>query len=211
MLSQFVDPLIEKELSIRARQDLALIQAALAGQAKAYETLWQYYQLPVLCLVRKLVPDADDAEDLTMETFAKAFRHLPTYTSAFAFSTWLFRIATNASIDFLRRKRVATSSLLLPEPGKQDVEDKRSALEVRDQELDPLEACIRQQRQEWVHQVVSQLPPKYVALVRLRYFEERSYEEIATELRLPLGTVKAFLHKSRELLVVLLKGRQHTL
>jgi RNA polymerase sigma-70 factor (ECF subfamily) len=157
------------------------------------------------------VPDADDAEDLTIETFAKAFRYLSTYSATFAFSTWLFRIASNTSIDFLRRKRLDTLSLALPEPGSFHEEDGRPASEVRDQELDPLEACIRQQRREWVHQVVGQLPRKYVTLVQLRYFEEQSYEEIAAQLHLPLGTVKAFLHKSRELLLVLLKGRQHTL
>jgi RNA polymerase sigma factor (sigma-70 family) len=210
MPSQLVDAAIEKELSARARQDLTLVQAALAGQAKAYEALWQHYRKPVFYLVLKLVPDADDAEDLTMETLARAFRHLPAYTPAFAFSTWLFRIATNASIDFLRRKRLATSSFSSPEAGSSHEEEDQAAHKTHTPEPDPLEACIQQQRREWVHQVVARLPAKYVALVRLRYFEERSYEEIAKELRLPLGTVKAFLSKSRELLLALLKNSPHT-
>ncbi len=209
MLPPSVAPLLEKELSVRAREDLALVQAALAGQAKAYETLWRHYHKPVFFLVRRMVPNTNDAEDLTLEAFAKAFRHLPTYTPAFAFSTWLFRIATNATIDFLRRSRLATLPLP-PEPTHYLPDADQPAHEAADQGPDPLEACIRQQRQEWVHEVVSQLPPKYAAPVRLRYFEERSYEEIAAELHLPLGTVKAFLHKSRELLLVLLKESQHT-
>lgn len=210
MPSQPGNSVIEKELSVRAQQDVALVQAALAGQAKAYEALWAHYRKPVLYLVLKLVPDADDAEDLTMETFARAFRHLSTYTPAFAFSTWLFRIATNASIDALRRRRVATASLAPSDSASSPEDDGPPAREARDQEPDPLEACIQQQRRDWVHQVVARLPLKYVALVRLRYFEERSYEEIAAELRLPLGTVKAFLSRSRELLLVMLKDSLHT-
>ena len=107
----------------------------------------------------------------------------------------------------MRRKRVDTLSLAPLESGILHEEDGHVASEVRDQELDPLETCIRQWRREWVHHVVSQLPLKYVALVQLRYFEEQRYEEIATAVNLPLCTVKAFLHKSRALLLVLLKER----
>ena len=97
-------------ISARARQDLELVAAALAGQTRAYEELLRQYRTAVYYLVLKLVPQADDAEDVTMETFGKAFRHLGRYSSQFAFSTWLFRIATNNCLDFLRRRKLRWSS-----------------------------------------------------------------------------------------------------
>ncbi|WP_019946779.1 RNA polymerase sigma factor [Hymenobacter aerophilus] len=207
-----VESASEKELSVRAHRDQALVRAALAGQARAYEALWTYYRKPVFYLILKMVPHADDAEDLTMEALGKAFRHLPSYTPAFAFSTWLFRIATNTSIDFLRRQRVSPLALRQPAAGSGELpgrEDNSPEPEVQDPEPDPLEGYIQQQRQQWVRQMVGRLPLKYVPLVQLRYFEERSYEEIATALDLPLGTVKAFLSKARKLLLALMQDSSH--
>jgi RNA polymerase sigma-70 factor (ECF subfamily) len=109
-------------MSARARQDLALVDAALAGRANAYEALLRHYRRAVHHLVLKLVLQADDAKDLTMETFGKAFRHLARYSPPFAFSTWLFRLATNNCLDFLRRKKLATLSLQAPAPLSEDGE-----------------------------------------------------------------------------------------
>ncbi|MCC3155526.1 sigma-70 family RNA polymerase sigma factor [Hymenobacter sp. BT770] len=192
------------ELSARAQHDVACIQAALAGQANAYEALLDRYRRSVYHVVLKMVHDPDDADDLTLEVFAKAFRSLACYRPEYAFSTWLFRIASNHSIDFVRRKKLHTQSI------HQEVSTGTSEgffLEVPAQDPDPQEAYIRQQRQELVQALVERLPPKYRRLVRLRYFEERSYDEIATETQAPLGTVKAQLFRARELLFELAKGR----
>ena len=195
-------------MSARARQDQALVAAALAGRASAYEELLRHHRTAVYHLVLKLVPQADDAEDLTMETFGKAFRHLGRYSPQFAFSTWLFRIATNNCLDFVRRKRLATRSLQAPAHRSEDGE---CTLEVCDGELNPQDAFIRQQRCERVRAAVLRLPAKYVALVRLRYFEELSLEEAAAELQWPLGTVKAHLNRARALLAELLRGSEEML
>jgi RNA polymerase sigma-70 factor (ECF subfamily) len=194
-----------RELSVRARQDLVLIEAALAGSPPAYEALLDKYRKPVYHLILKLVRHPDDTEDLTLEVFAKAFRHLARYQPQFAFSTWLFRIATNHSIDFIRRSKVKTLSLDAPST----LENGDSlGWEVCDPDPDPQEACIRQQRIALTRQVVSRLPPKYATLVRLRYFEELSYEEVAGQLQLPVGTVKAQLHTARQLMGRLVKDSQ---
>jgi len=149
-----------------------------------------------------MVRNPDDAQDLTQEVFAKAFRHLARYQPQFAFSTWLLRITTNHCIDFLRRKkRVPTQFLQAAFVSN----DEDSLLpEMRDQCLDPQESYIRQQRIELVQRVVARLPAKYATLVRLRYFQELSYEEIALELQLPVGTVKANLFRACALLLELL-------
>jgi RNA polymerase sigma-70 factor (ECF subfamily) len=193
-------------MSARAQGDWALVQAALGGNAAAYEQLWTSYRPAVYHLVLKIVPQADDAQDVTMETFGKAFRHLGRYSPQFAFSTWLFRIATNSCIDFVRRKRLATHSLQAPAYWGEDGE---CTLELSSQEPDPQDAYIRQQRCERVQAAVAQLPAKFVDLVRLRYFEELSYEEVAAELQWPLGTVKAHLNRARALLAAALQDQHN--
>ena len=162
---------------------------------------------------------------MTMETFAKAFRHLARYSSQFAFSTWLFRITTTICLDFMRRKRLATLSLHAPVHFSDEGE---CTLDVCATDLNPQEACIRQQRLERVRHAVAQLPAKYIPLVRLRYLEELSYEEAAAELQWPpsysgrravvaaepqwpLGTVKANLNRARGLLAELLKHSKESI
>ncbi|MDF7814975.1 sigma-70 family RNA polymerase sigma factor [Hymenobacter sp. YC55] len=198
----------ERVLSRRAYQDLALIQAALAGQAKAYEDLLARYRKPVHYLVLRMVKNATDAEDLTQETFAKAFRHLARFTPEFAFSTWLFRIATNHTLDFFRRKKLPTHSLQASIAGG---DSDPLFLEVADRNPDPQQALIRTQRKELMQKLVDQLPARYARVVRLRYFDELQYEEIAVLLALPLGTVKAQLFRARELLLDSLKHSQAAL
>lgn len=196
---------VARSFSLKAQQDMVLIQAALDGNPKAYETLLRSYRKSVYHIALKMVRDADDADDLTMEAFAKAFRNLARYQPQFAFSTWLFRIATNGCIDFIRRKKVKTQSLNAP----QALGDGESFfLDVCDHDPNPQEAVMRQQRIELVQQVVTRLPAKYARLIRLRYFEELSYEEVATELQAPLGTVKAQLFRARELLLQLLQDKK---
>ena len=196
------NPEQERVLSRRAYQDLALIQAALAGQAKAYEDLLARYHKPVHYLVLRMVKNAADAEDLTQETFAKAFRHLARFTPDFAFSTWLFRIATNHTLDFFRRKKLPTYSLQASVVGG---DGDPLFLEVADRNPDPQQVLIRAQRKELIQQLVARLPARYARVVRLRYFDELQYEEIAVLLALPLGTVKAQLFRARELLLDLVK------
>ena len=198
----------EKIWSARARYDLTLVEAALQGQAKAYEELVQRYRKAVYHTVFRIVRHADEADDLTSETFAKAFRNLPRYRSDFAFSTWLFRIATNHCIDALRRKRLQTISLQAMTAASDGAE---VGWTISSADPTPQEALIRQQRAEAARQVVQQLPPKYARLVRLRYFDELSYEEVATELQLPIGTVKAHLFKARALMLDLLQASKATL
>jgi RNA polymerase sigma factor (sigma-70 family) len=193
----------DTELSWRTRRDLALIQAALAGQNKAYEALLELYQKSVFHVVLRIVRDADDAQDLTQEAFTKAFRNLMLYTPQFAFSTWVFRIATNHSIDFLRRKKIKTRSI---HAGLYNEQGDTFTLDVPDQDPNPQEAYMCQQRRELLQRLVAKLAPRYARVVRMRYFEELTYEEIAAQLQLPLGTVKGQTFRARELLLELIKN-----
>jgi RNA polymerase sigma-70 factor (ECF subfamily) len=156
-------------------------------------------------MLLKMVNNRDDADDLTIEAFGKAFKNLHQYTPDFAFSTWLFKIATNNCIDFIRRKRKNTFSIDQTMEGEGGSEVQ---FEIKSNLLDPEERLIKKQKAIVMRDVVEKLKPRYKRLVELRYFQERSYEEIAKELQLPLGTVKAQLFRAREFLYQILKSSQ---
>ncbi len=197
---------VKRQFSEKALQDFKLIdRATLENDESAYTDLLARYKKPVYHMVLKMVRNVDDAEDLTIEAFAKAFKNLARFKKDYTFSTWLFRIATNNAIDFIRKKKLDTFSLntSFTDDGGESVN-----IDVLDNERQPDEEAINTQKIELVQMFVTKLPPKYQRLVRLRYFDELSYEEIAKELEAPLGTVKAQLHRARELMYELVKDKK---
>lgn len=197
---------VNKNFSEKALEDFRLIdRATLENDEQAYAELMKRYKKPVYHMILKMVRNVDDAEDLTIEAFAKAFRNLKRFKKDFTFSTWLFRIATNNSIDFIRKKRLETMSL---NSSYTDDDGESINIDVQDDNLNPQEETIKAQKIELIRIFVNKLPPKYQRLVRLRYFQEYSYEEIAKELEAPLGTIKAQLHRARELMYDLVKGKE---
>lgn len=194
--------------SSKALQDFDLVDRAVAGDEKAYALLLQRYRRSVYHTILKMIRNVDDAEDLTIEAFAKAFRSLPRFKKDFAFSTWLFRIATNNTIDFIRKKKLRTLSI---DHAYTDDDGQAVGFHIADQNPNPQEEAIRAQKEEFIQVVVDMLPARYKKLVRLRYFQELSYEEIAEAIEAPLGTVKAQLHRARELLYDLIKDRKDQL
>ena len=200
------EELEEGRFSSKALEDFRLIDMAVGGDDKAYAKLLQRYKRPVYHVILKMVRNVDDAEDLMMESFSKAFRSQHRFKKDFKFSTWLFRIATNNTIDFIRKKKLNTLSI---ENTFTDDDGGSVSIDIQDKgNLDPQEEAIRLQKEELMQVFVNMLPPKYQKLVRLRYFHELSYEEIAAELEAPLGTVKAQLHRARELLYDLVKNKK---
>jgi RNA polymerase sigma-70 factor (ECF subfamily) len=150
-----------------------------------------------------MVNNKDDADDLTIEAFGKAFKNLKQYTPNFAFSTWLFKIASNNCIDFIRRKKKRTLSI----DRRQESEDgMETTIHLKSDMLDPEEKFVKKQKIKMLHEIVKKLKPRYRELVELRYFQELSYEEIAQKLDIPLGTVKAQLFRAREFLQGILKN-----
>jgi RNA polymerase sigma factor (sigma-70 family) len=196
---------IKKDFSDKAMEDFRLIDMAVGGDDKAYARLLQRYKRPVYHMVLKMVRNIDDAEDLTIESFAKAFKSLHRFKKDFTFSTWLFRIATNNTIDFIRKKKLNTLSI---ENTFTDDDGQSVSIDVEDENLNPQEETIKSQKAEIMQLFVDKLPSKYQKLVRLRYFHELSYEEIAEELDAPLGTVKAQLHRARELMFEMVKNKR---
>ncbi|GIL22630.1 MAG: DNA-directed RNA polymerase sigma-70 factor [Bacteroidota bacterium] len=201
-----MEELEENRFSSKALEDFKLIDMAVAGDDKAYAKLLQRYKRPVYHMILKMVRNIDDAEDLTMESFSKAFRSLARFKKDFTFSTWLFRIATNNTIDFIRKKKLSTLSI---QNSFTDDDGQSVSIDVEDDgTLNPQDEAIKAQKEELIQVFVNMLPGKYQKLVRLRYFNELSYEEIAVELDAPLGTVKAQLHRARELMYDLVKNKK---
>jgi len=181
----------------KARRDLDLLHDAIGnGNQMAYAELMRLYKDTIFYMLLKMTGNPEDAEDLCIETFGKAFTNIRQYNKKYAFSTWLFKIATNHCIDFIRKQK----KNVLKQEANEDLEEPEDKFHFVADMMNPEEKFIRGQKIELVRQVVDTLKPRYRKLISLRYFEEQSYEEIASTLDLPLGTVKAQLFRAREFL-----------
>jgi RNA polymerase sigma factor (sigma-70 family) len=190
-------------LSEKGQYDYHLVQKAIHQQdQKAYAELMERYREAIYFMLLKMVNNKDDAEDLTIEAFGKAFKRLAQYTPQFAFSTWLFKIATNNCIDHIRKKRIRAISI---DQGYTSDDGDTIEISIKDSILDPAEMMQKEERIKKMRTIVDKLKPRYRKLVEMRYFDEMAYEEIAEQLSLPLGTVKAQLFRAREFLFQMMK------
>ena len=195
---------VNPNLSSKAKYDYKLVQLAIDGDEQAYAELMDRYRDAIYYMLLKMVNNKNDAEDLTIEAFGKAFKSIQQYTPKYAFSTWLFKIATNNCIDFIRKQKANLISI-----DQAEEEDEMVTPPLQSTGLDPEEDMIKNQKVDLMRSVVDKLKPRYRNLIKLRYFKEYSYEEIAEEMNLPLGTVKAQLYRARELLYNILKNKDH--
>lgn len=186
---------INQGLSDNAKNDLALVEEAKKGNEKAFAGLMNRYRDSIYYMLLKMVNNPSDAEDLTIEAFGKAFRNIDSYTPRFAFSTWLFMIATNNCIDFIRKKQ----SSPIPFDQWQEGADNLT-INIQSDLPDPEETLINDQKIIILRKIVNQLKSPYREIIELRYYKEYSYEEIADELKIPIGTVKAQLYRAKSLL-----------
>lgn len=193
---------VNKNFSKKANEDVELVNAAKSGDQSAYTAIMVRYREPIYYLVLKMIRNESDAEDISIEAFEKAFKKLDQYIPEYAFSTWLFRIATNQCIDFIRKKKLKTT---LIDNVIDDGESRGTKIQIRGTSKDPEETYIKQEKIELMREYVYKLEEPYKTLVTLRYFKEWSYEEIMIELEVPLGTVKAQLFRSRALLSNLMR------
>lgn len=197
---------VNERLTEKGQRDFALVQRALnEGDQKAYAELLHHYRDSLYFMMLKMTNNPNDADDLTIEAFGKAFKKLGQYTPDYAFSTWLFKIASNNCIDFIRRNNRLNYSLN-SDFGDLDIDVVGRQLPGHDP--DPEENIIKEQKIVLMREVVEKLKPHYRRLIEMRYFDEMSYEEISSQLHLPLGTVKAQLFRAREFLFEILKHQR---
>lgn len=195
---------VNLKLTEKARRDYQLVLAALdKGEQMAYSELMKNYRDSLYFMMLKMTNNPQDADDLTIEAFGKAFRNLRQYTPDYAFSTWLFKIASNNCIDFLRKKKMNDAISL--DNGDQEEGNDDLANMLHSTGRTPEQEIIRQQKIDALRGVVERMKPHYRRLIELRYYEEFSYEEISTQLDMPVGTIKAQLFRAREFLYQILK------
>jgi len=190
-----------------SEQDRILVEQALAGKEDAFSQLMQKYGKALYHHIYRMVRTKGEVEDLVQESFIKAFSALSSYSSDFAFSTWLYKIATNHTIDYLRKRKLPTFSIDKPILTK----DGNLEYEVPDITYRPDRHVVADQRRQLIQEAIDSLPEKYHRVIVLRHQQEKSYEEIAQELDLPLGTVKAHIFRARKLLYKYLREKRETL
>ncbi len=198
----------KSHLSDKAQKDLQLVDAAINGDQSAYAELMERYRESIYYMMLKMVNNTDDADDLTIEAFGKAFNRLKQYSPNYAFSTWLFKIASNNCIDFIRKKRIKVTSM---DTGIKNDDGETIFIDAESNSRNPEETAMHKQKVMHMRELVSKLKPRYRLLVEKRYFEELSYEEISEELDLPLGTVKAQLFRARDFLANMMAKTKDTI
>ncbi len=185
----------QRRLDSRA-EDSRLIEEALRGDDRAYKQLMAKYHDAIHNFIYRMVHDREQVEDLTQEAFIKAFSSLKNFNEEFAFSTWLYKIATNNCIDYIRKKKLQMYSIDKPIESK----DSDFTFELPDESYEADQELISDQRTVMLRRAIDRLPEKYRRVIFLRHVEEKSYEEIAAQLKLPIGTVKAHIFRAREIL-----------
>ena len=177
--------------------DPAVVEQARKGSEAAYRELLTRYERPVFSLIFRMVRDRETAEDLAQETFIKVLNNLDRYSPEFKFSSWLFKIANNLTIDHLRRRRVDTISIEGAPDAVTAESAKATSISVVSANESPLEELESRELGTAIERAIGKLRPEYRACIMLRHVEDKSYEEIAEIVKLPLGTVKTYIHRAR--------------
>ena len=186
--------------------DADVVRLAQEGRERAFRELVRRYERPVFSLIYRMVRDRETSEDLAQETFVKILNHIDKYSPEFKFSSWIFKIANNVAIDHLRRKTLDTVSIDGSPHARTAAESAASSLEIAAEQESALDELEARELGTAIERAVATLRPMYRACILLRHVEGRSYEEIASTLDLPLGTVKTYIHRARHELRRALEG-----
>lgn len=203
-MNQSEEKPIRQQASASSLEDDGFVARAIKGDQSAFTDIVSKYQRPLYLHVSRMIREKEHTEDLVQEVFMKSFKNIHSYNTDYAFSTWLYRIATNHTIDYLRKKKLHTFSI--DEPLK--TKDGDLQMEIPDEDFNTDKPILKKQRKDIIRQAIDDLPEKYRQVIEMRHMDEKSYEEIADELDLPLGTVKAHIFRAREMLYKALKDKR---
>ena len=184
-------------LDLRNLPDADVAALAKEGREPAFRELVRRYERPVFSLIFRMVRDREMAEDLAQDTFIKVLNNIDRYRPEFKLSSWLFKIANNVTIDHLRKRQLATVSLDGSPHAQTAAEAQATSLDVESRGESALEAIESRELGSAIERAIGKLRPEYRSCILLRHVEGRSYEEIASTLDLPLGTVKTYIHRAR--------------
>ena len=169
------------------------IKQAIQGEQTAYRFLLDTFWNTVYGFQLKRVSNEHDAEDITIETFAKAFDNITTYNTKYSFSTWLVSISKNIQVDKFRKKNASIQT-------QNNAQSNAQAARIIDQTPSPEDKLITEQNLAALLRHIKQLKPHYQEVIQLRYFKELTYNEISETLGIPLNNVKVRLLRARKLL-----------
>ncbi len=186
-----------KVLDLTNLPDADVVALAQQGRERAFRELIRRYERPVFSLIFRMVRDRETAEDLAQEAFIKVLNHIDRYRPEFKFSSWLFKIANNVSIDFLRKRQLPTISIDGSPMAASAAEVEATSFDVAVRAESALEEMESRELGSAIEKAIATLRPEYRSCIMLRHVEGRSYEEIAATLDLPLGTVKTYIHRAR--------------
>ena len=198
---KWVDVVLD-ENALNTSVESELVKQALDGDQKAYRILFENHKQAIYHIIVKIVRNNEEAQDLVQETFIKAFSSLKSYNPTYRFTTWLYKIAANSSIDHIRKRKLQTFSLDQPV----DTKDGQLSVEVPDMSYHPERDLSAKRQNLSISEAIESLPEKYRQVIVKRHQEDKSYEEIAEYLGVPVGTVKARIFRARELLKKKLKS-----
>jgi RNA polymerase sigma-70 factor (ECF subfamily) len=177
----------------RPSDDLSLVQACRAGRTEAFSLLVQRYQGRLYPTIARLVGSADDAEDILQDAFVRAYEKLDQFQGDSSFYTWIYRIAVNLALSGHRRRRVRSA----PPPSRLRPASRGAHPADESAEADPAAPLERAERERLVRAALDRLGPEHRAVVVLKDFDGRRYEEISEMLDIPVGTVRSRLHRAR--------------
>ena len=178
------------------KSDYELIDVAISGDEDAFGIIMRRYENSLYGLIYKMVRNHEETQDLVQEAFIKSYNALESFNKQYSFSTWLFKIASNNCIDHLRKRRLQTTSIDVPI----QTDEGSISQELPDNSYSPEKDSLRNEMFESIDSIIEELPKKYKQVIILRHKEDKSYEEIAQSLDIPIGTVKARIFRARELL-----------
>src|SRR3954453_257741 len=184
-------------LDLRNLPDADVAALAKEGREPAFRELVRRYERPVFSLIFRMVRDREMAEDLAQDTFIKVLNNIDRYRPEFKLSSWLFKIANNVAIDHLRKRQLPTISMDGSPHATTADSVEATTLQVADNQESALEEMESRELGTAIEQAIGSLRPEQRACIMLRPVEDRSYEEIAATLDLPLGTVKTYIHRAR--------------
>lgn len=181
---------------IQNEEDFELVRKVINGDINAYRFLQKKYNRIISSLIRRMIRNEADVQDLTQETFIKAYNHLSSFQFGYSFSSWIYRIASNTCIDFLRKKRITAISISQVSTSSEEEYE----IEIEDRNFLPDIKMMSEEKAKALSNAINSLPENYKEIIKLRHEEELDYNQIAERLDLPLGTVKAHLFRARKIL-----------
>ena len=186
-----------QSLDLTNLPDADVVALAQQGRERAFRELVRRYERPVMSLIYRMVRDREAAEDLAQDSFVKVLNHIDRYRPEFKFSSWIFKIANNVAIDYLRKRQLDTVSMDGSPHAATQAEVEASSFDVVDRQENALDELEAREIGSAIERAIARLRPEYRSCIMLRHIEGRSYEEIAATLDLPLGTVKTYIHRAR--------------